>query len=167
MSKEIERKYQVLDLSVIEGRLGSRIVQGYIIDQPMTVRVRVIEAEAFLALKSKMQGIERDEYEFPIPMRHAHELLDRYCGTRVIEKTRYRVPYNDVLVEIDVFGGRHVGLVVAEIELSSADQQFELPAWLGIELTYDRRFSNGALAMSDEIPVAGNDPDDSHVLPVK
>jgi CYTH domain-containing protein len=68
MSKEIERKYQVLDLSVIEGRLGSRIVQGYIIDQPMTVRVRVIEAEAFLALKSKMQGIERDEYEFP----HTH-----------------------------------------------------------------------------------------------
>jgi adenylate cyclase len=64
-------------------------------------------------------------------MRHAHELLDRYCGTRVIEKTRYRVPHNDVLVEVDVFGGRHVGLVVAEIELASADQQFELPAWLG------------------------------------
>jgi CYTH domain-containing protein len=167
MSKEIERKYQVLDLSVIEGRLGSRIVQGYIVDQPMTVRVRVIEAEAFLALKSKMQGIERDEYEFPIPMRHAHELLSRYCGTRVIEKTRYRVPHAGVVVEIDVFSGRHAGLVVAEIELVSADQQFELPAWLGSELTYDRRFSNGALAMSDEVPVAGTDPGDSHVLPVK
>lgn len=167
MSKEIERKYQVLDLGVIEGRLGSRIAQGYIIDQPMTVRVRVIEAEAFLALKSKMQGIERDEYEFPIPMRHALELLDRYCGTRVIEKTRYRVPHNDLVVEIDVFGGRYAGLVVAEIELESADQQFELPDWLGAELTSDRRFSNGALAMGIEmpiVPVAGRSSDDSGAL---
>lgn len=167
MAKEIERKYEVLDLRVVEGRLGSRIVQGYIIDQPMTVRVRVIEAEAFLALKSKMQGIERDEYEFPIPMRHAHELLDRYCGTRVIEKTRYRVPHENVLVEIDVFGGRHAGLVVAEIELESADQQFELPDWLGAELTYDRRFSNGALAMSAEIPVVGSSAGDSSALSAK
>lgn len=158
MSKEIERKFQVLDLSIVDGRLGARIVQGYIVDQPMTVRVRVIEAEAFLALKSKMQGIERDEYEFPIPMRHAHELLERYCGTRVIEKTRYRVPYEGVVVEVDVFGGRHAGLVVAEIELASADQQVDLPAWLGVELTHDRRFSNGALAMSVEIPVAGSIP---------
>jgi adenylate cyclase len=156
MSKEIERKFQVLDLSIVDGRLGSRIVQGYIVDQPMTVRVRVIEAEAFLALKSKLQGIERDEYEFPIPMRHAHELLERYCGTRVIEKTRYRVPHEGVVVEVDVFGGRHAGLVVAEIELASADQQVDLPPWLGIELTHDRRFSNGALAMSVEIPVVGS-----------
>lgn len=158
MTKEIERKYAVRDLGVIKGRLGSRIVQGYIVDQPMTVRVRVIEAEAFLALKSKMQGIARDEYEFPIPMRHAQELLACYCGTRVIEKTRYRIPHAGVLVEIDVFGGRHAGLVVAEIELDSANQEIELPAWLGDELTHDRRFSNGSLALSEAVPVVGSAP---------
>ncbi len=152
MTKEIERKYAVRDLGVIKGRLGARIVQGYIVDQPMTVRVRIMEAEAFLALKSKMQGIERDEYEFPIPMRHAQELLARYCGTRTIEKTRYRVPYQDILVEIDVFGGRHAGLVVAEIELQSASQTFDLPPWLGAELTGDRRFSNGSLALCEAAP---------------
>ncbi len=126
MTREIERKFAVTDLSVIEGRLGSRIVQGYIIDQPMTVRVRIIEAEAFLALKSKLQGIERDEYEFPIPMRHARELLERYCGNRIVEKTRFRIPHGSLIVEVDVFAGRHAGLVVAEIELASSGQRIEL-----------------------------------------
>jgi CYTH domain-containing protein len=158
MSREIERKFAVADLRAIDGRLGSRIIQGYLADQPMTVRVRVIEAEAFLALKSKLQGIERDEYEFPIPMRHALELLERYCGGRVVEKVRYRVPHDDLIVEVDVYGGRHAGLVVAEIELDASDQVLELPGWLGDELTQDRRFANSALAMSDEIPTTGNAP---------
>lgn len=152
MPREIERKFAVTDLAVIDGRLGARIVQGYIVDQPMTVRVRIIEAEAFLALKSKLQGIERDEYEFPIPMRHALALLDRYCGTRIVEKTRYRIPHDGLIVEVDVFGGRHAGLVVAEIELDAADQPLTPPPWLGAELTHDRRFANSALAASEGIP---------------
>lgn len=158
MTKEIERKFAVSDLSAIEGRLGARIVQGYILDQPMTVRVRVIEAEAFLALKSKLQGIERDEYEFPIPMHHALELLRSHCGGRIVEKTRYRIPHDAVVVEVDVFGGRHAGLVLAEIELASATQTIALPGWLGVELTHDRRFANSALAASATVPDVA--PDD-------
>lgn len=162
MATEIERKYAVLDPGIVAGRLGSRIVQGYIADQPMTVRVRVIEAEAFLTLKSKRQGVEREEFEFPIPMRQARELLATWCGGRVIEKTRYRVPYHGLVVEVDVFGGRHAGLVLAEIELDSADQSIDLPPWLGRELSHDRRFSNAALAagaLTPDAAVAGSGAD--------
>lgn len=153
MPKEIERKFAVSDLRVIDGHLGVRIIQGYIVEQPMTVRVRIIEAEAFLAIKSKLQGISRDEYEFPVPMHHARELLKHHCGTRVVEKTRYRIPHAGLVVEIDVFSGRHEGLVVAEIELDREDRVLSLPDWLGQELTHDRRFANSALAASPELPL--------------
>lgn len=153
MPKEIERKYAVKDLAAVDGRLGARIVQGYIADQPMTIRIRVIEAEAFMTLKSKAHGIERDEYEFPIPMRHAKELLALYCGTRIVEKTRYRVPHGQVVFEVDVFEGKLAGLVVAEVELASFDQQVALPDWIGIELSHDGRFSNSSLSMAEQPPL--------------
>ena len=153
MAKEIERKFAVIDRSILAGRLGARITQGYIVDQPMTVRVRIIEAESFLTIKSKLNGMSRDEFEFPIPMHHAQELLKHYCGISVIKKTRYRIRHNDVTIEVDVFAGRHEGLVIAEIELSSAEQELDLPPWLGTELTTDRRFANRSLANARQTPV--------------
>lgn len=158
MAKEIERKFAVRSLAMIEGRVGSRITQGYIADEPMTVRVRIIEAEAFMTLKCRTSGIERDEYEFPVPMHHARELIERYCGLRVIEKVRYRVPHDGLVYEVDVFSGRHAGLVVAEVELDAADQAVDLPDWVGAELTYDRRFSNSALSLAESPPL-GPQPD--------
>lgn len=152
MPREIERKFSVGDPEIIRGRIGARIVQGYIADQPMTVRVRIIEAESFMTLKGKAEGIERDEYEFPIPMRYAKELLARYCGSRIVEKTRYHIPHGQVVFEVDVFGGKLAGLVVAEVELASSDQQIELPDWIGDELTHDRRYSNSALSLADGPP---------------
>lgn len=152
MPKEIERKFAVKHLGAIEGRIGHRIVQGYLADEPMTVRVRIVEAESFMTLKGKAEGISRDEYEFPIPIHHARELLAQYCGTRIIEKTRYRVPHADVVIEVDVFGGRHVGLVIAEVELDDVNQTFEPPEWLGAEISQDRRFSNSNLSQLDAAP---------------
>ena len=152
MPKEIERKFAVTDPSVITGRVGARIVQGYIADQPMTVRVRIIEAEAFMTLKCRTVGIERDEYEFPVPMHHARELIERYCLTRVIEKVRYRVPHDGLVFEVDVFAGPLDGLVIAEVELEAADQAVDLPPWVGDELTHDKRFSNSALSLAQRIP---------------
>ena len=157
MPKEIERKFAVKDLSVIEGRVGSRILQGYIADEPMTVRVRIIEAEAFLTLKGKTLGIERDEYEFPVPFHYARELLSRYCGTRLIEKTRYRIPHQGLIFEVDVFGGSLLGLVIAEIELDDPEQFVDLPEWIGIELSHDRRYSNSALSLAERAPSPGQD----------
>jgi adenylate cyclase len=152
VAKEIERKFAVKDLSVIQGRIGSRIIQGYLADEPMTVRVRIIEAEAFLTLKGKTQGIERDEYEFPMPIDHARELLSRHCGTRVVEKTRYRIPHQGLVIEVDVFGGKLAGLVVAEIELEAVDQRVDLPEWLGVELSHDHRFANSVLSRAEHAP---------------
>lgn len=153
MPQEIERKFAVLDPSIVEGRWGSRIVQGYIADEPMTVRVRIMEAEAFLTLKGKAVGICRDEFEFPIPIAQAEELIARYCGTRIVAKTRYRIAYCGQVFEVDVFQGMLAGLVLAEIELTTDDQSVDLPSWIGSELTHDRRFSNGALSLATAPPI--------------
>lgn len=153
MATEIERRFFVSDLGMIEGRSGARIVQGYLADEPMTVRVRIIEAESFLTLKRRInEGLARDEYEFPIPMHHARELLERHCGTRVIEKTRYRVPYDGLTWEVDVFAGTLQGLVIAEIELDAVEQEFALPAWVSVEITDDPRYSNSAMSITGQIP---------------
>ena len=159
MSKEIERKFAVSDPAVVNGHVGLHIVQGYIADEPMTVRVRLMEAEAFLTLKGKAQGIERDEYEFPIPVSHARELLERYCGDRVIEKIRYRIPHKGQVFEVDVFQGRLDGLVVAELELDSVDQAVELPAWVGVELSGDHRYSNSSLSVMAAPPELEGEPE--------
>jgi adenylate cyclase len=151
MAKEIERKFLVRDLGAIAGRLGARIVQGYITSEPMTVRVRLKEAEAFLTLKSK-GGIERDEYEFPIDQRVARELIERHCGGRVVRKTRYRIPNGIHTIEVDVFEGHLAGLVLAEIELDHAEQAFERPDWLGEEVSHDPRYANSALAAATAPP---------------
>ena len=153
MAKEIERKFFVKDLSAVEGRVGYRIVQGYLSDEPMTVRVRIVEAEAFLTLKGKTTGIERDEYEFPIPMRHARELLEFHCKQRIIEKTRYRVPHDQLIWEVDVFSGRHQGLIIAEVELDSIEHKFDRPEWVDIEISHDRRYSNSSMSLTGEIPL--------------
>lgn len=152
MAKEIERKFLVNDASVIAGRLGSRIMQGYIASEPMTVRVRVIEAEAFLTLKSKSTGIERDEYEFPIAPRVARELIERHCGGRIVTKTRYRIPNGIHTIELDVFDGHLAGLVLAEIELDHAEQAFTKPDWLGDDVSHDPRYTNSALAAAAAPP---------------
>ena len=152
MAKEIERKYTVRHLDMIDGRLGAVIVQGYLADEPMTIRVRIIDAEAFMTLKAKKVGIQSDEYEFPIPMHHARELLDKHCGSRIIEKTRYRVPHARHVVEVDVFSGRHSGLVIAEIELDHPEQEVDLPDWISSEITHDHRFSNSELSLASTAP---------------
>jgi len=152
MAKEIERKYAVRDPGIIDGRLGARIVQGYIADEPMTVRVRIIDAEAFLTLKGKTVGIEREEYEFPIPIHHARELLAKHCGSRIIEKTRYRISHAGQVFEVDVFDGKHAGLIVAELELDHRDQSVDPPDWLGIEISHDHRFSNSELSLAQRAP---------------
>jgi len=155
MAKEIERKFLVRDAAALEGRLGSRIVQGYIANEPMTVRVRIREAEAFLTLKARPEGaagIERDEYEFPIDPRVARELIDKHCGNRIVSKTRYRIPNGQHTIEVDVFDGKLAGLLLAEIELEYAEQDFITPDWLGPDVSHDPRYANSALAVADAPP---------------
>lgn len=150
MAKEIERKFLVKDISFISEELPHhRIFQAYLSDRPdATVRLRVSDSKAWLTVKSKNHGSERDEWEYEIPESDAREMLVR-CGCHgVIDKTRYR----DGRWEIDVFHGCHDGLVIAEIELKNENEQVTLPYYIGREVTGDPRYYNSCLATTDTIP---------------
>jgi CYTH domain-containing protein len=110
-----------------------------------TVRVRTVDAAGYLTIKGMSHGAARAEYEYEIPVADADELLDSLCERPLIEKTRYRVEHGGLVWEIDEFDGDNRGLVVAEVELKSADQAIVKPAWLGEEVTADRRYFNASL----------------------
>ncbi len=109
----------------------------------MTVRVRTAGDKGFLTLKTRGNGISRDEFEYEIPLEDAKQLL-AMCPD-LVRKTRHLVHHHDHTWEVDVFGGENEGLVVAEIELDSEDELFVLPAWAGEEVTHDKRYSNASL----------------------
>lgn len=154
MAIEIERKFLLAQLPDLYETPGEIIVQGYVAKEPeaMTTRVRIRAEQAFITLKGPSNGFSRDEYEYPIPLRDAGEILGRYCRGRIVCKTRHLVDHAGMTWEIDVFAGRHAGLVVAEIELPAESHPLELPPWLGAEVTDDKRFGNFALAMIDGTP---------------
>ncbi len=147
VATEIERKFLLRDDSWrADADAGSVMRQGYLIGaRRASVRVRISGERAHLNIKSATLGIERQEYEVEIPLTDAEELLDTLCERPLIEKTRYHVRHDRHTWEIDVFSGDNAGLVVAEIELGSADEAFEKPAWLGQEVSHDKRYYNVCL----------------------
>ncbi len=147
MATEIERKFLLRDDSWRSGARGRRYRQGYIMSgSGVTVRVRTVEEQGFLTIKGKSRGAVRAEYEYPVPLADAREMLATLCEKPLIEKTRYLVEYGGFTWEIDEFAGENRGLVVAEIELGSEDQEFPRPPWLGEEVTGDVRYFNASLA---------------------
>jgi len=143
---EIERKFLVRDPGWPRPVRGERLIQGYLsTDARATVRVRVGDAHSFLTIKGAPRGLSTPEFEYEIPRAHATALL-RLCGDTQVEKTRYRVPVEEHVFEIDVFEGRNRGLVLAEVELSREDEAFSQPSWLGPEVSHDPRFKNARLA---------------------
>lgn len=146
MPVEIERKFLVTGDSWRAGAAGKSYRQGYLPAAPgCSVRVRVAEDEAWLALKGDTHGLTRAEFEYRIPLDEAVEILDSLCTQPLIEKTRYRVEHHGMTWEIDVFAGANDGLVVAEIELEYESQAFDRPGWLGAEVTGDARYYNACL----------------------
>ena len=147
MALEIERKFLLKNQQWRDvAGVGCLIRQGYLSDQPeRTVRVRVSGDQAWLTIKGKTQGIERLEMEYDIPVSEAMQLLDQLCLKPLIEKYRYRIAQADLIWEIDEFLGENAGLLVAELELKSADQQFDRPDWLGTEVSHEPRYFNSAL----------------------
>lgn len=118
-------------------------VQGYLAsDRRCSIRVRVAGEHAWLNLKGATLGVERAEFEYAIPAPDAREILATLCSGPVIEKTRWYVRHGRHTWEIDEFAGENAGLIVAEIELDSADEPFERPAWLGEEVSHDPRYYN-------------------------
>lgn len=148
MAYEIERKFLVKGEPWI-GHAGTAVLQCYLArgraDSP-GVRLRIAGDQATLTLKGKASGFTRHEFEYPIPLAEAQAMIDAFPGLPSLEKTRYRIPFDRDLWEVDVFSGPHQGLAIAEIELKSENQKFPHPPWLGREVTGDPRFSNASLA---------------------
>jgi mutator protein MutT len=145
MPVEIERKFLVTgdDWRAVP---GFTYRQGYLcLDPDRTVRVRVGGGSAFLTVKGATHGATRLEFEYAIPADDVEALL-LLCGSSLVEKVRRRVDVSGSLWEVDEFLGRNQGLVVAEIELTSEDQPFHRPSWLGDEVTHDPRYYNSNLA---------------------
>jgi adenylate cyclase len=143
---EIERKF--LPKSEEWRALGEPLLlrQGYLSSDPArVVRVRIEGDQAFMTIKGKSVGATRGEWEYPIPLGDAKELL-ALCEQPLIEKFRRKIEFAGKVWELDEFLGANLGLVVAEIELSSEDQPFERPDWIGAEVTDDPRYFNSALA---------------------
>lgn len=147
MAIEIERKFLLSDDNWRKvADAGTRFRQGYLIGaERASVRVRIEGDRANLNIKSATLGIHRQEYEYPIPLDEAEELLDTLCEQPQIIKTRYLVPYGDHTWEIDVFDGDNAGLVVAEVELAAEDEVFARPPWIGEEVSGDTRYYNVCL----------------------
>lgn len=147
MATEIERKFLLLNDSWRrDADAGISMRQGYLVGaKRASVRVRVSGERAHLNIKSATLGVERQEYEYGIPLADAEELLDTLCERPLIEKTRYHVRHGKHTWEIDVFSGDNASLVVAEIELDSADENFARPDWLGEEVSHDKRYYNVCL----------------------
>ena len=145
---EIERKFLVAG-DGWRGHEGTRYRQGYLaISASATVRVRVGGGTAFVTIKgpTALGTLGRIEYEYPIPPSHAEHMIEMMCDGHVVEKTRYRISDGSSIWEVDEFHGRHSGLVIAEIELATAEQAFSKPAWVGDEVTHDYRYSSAWLA---------------------
>lgn len=146
MALEIERKYLVVSDSYRAlAEKSSHIRQGYLSrDKERTVRVRIVDDKAFLTIKGKNVGDTRVEFEYPIPIEDASELM-RLCVGRVIIKTRYYVPYRGKTWEVDEFAGDLLPLVLAEVELSDSSESFELPSFVGKDVTSDPQYYNSNL----------------------
>ena len=147
MATEIERKFLVLN-DDWRNNVDSDvyIVQGYLATNELSsTRIRIQDNKANINIKSATLDITRTEFEYDIPVVDAQSMINELCIKPVIEKTRFTVKHVRHIWEIDVFSGDNEGLIVAEIELSSSDEAFEKPSWLGKEVSNDARYYNACL----------------------
>ncbi|MDP4291434.1 MAG: CYTH domain-containing protein [Bacteroidota bacterium] len=143
MAKEIERKFRVRNESFKAFSTGVLYRQGYLSrDIERTVRIRVSGENAFITIKGMTNGFERLEFEYPILLEDANQMLEAICIKPLIEKLRYKVMCNGHLWEVDEFIGDNEGLIVAEVELESNDEEVVIPDWIGEEVTGDPRYYN-------------------------
>jgi len=145
LGTEIERKFLVNDKSWKVGQ-PREIIQGYLNSDPLrTVRVRLDDELGWLTIKGKNEGVSRVEYEYKIPKEDAEKLL-ALCENSVVEKKRWVVPFKGLTWEVDEFLGDNFGLIVAEVELETEDQNIELPSWVGTEVSYEAKYYNSNLS---------------------
>jgi CYTH domain-containing protein len=143
--KEIERKFLVNDLDVINDCHFDLIQQTYLFNEVnKSLRIRVKNEFAFLTIKGNQVGITRDEFEYEIPKNEAIEMIEQF-HLKVLLKRRYYKQVDELTWEIDVFEGKLKGLIIAEIEIPTEDFLFEVPTWIGEEVTHNSEFLNAEL----------------------
>ncbi|MEI7482705.1 MAG: CYTH domain-containing protein [Elusimicrobiota bacterium] len=146
MGKEIERKFLVKGDAWRGLAKPVKYRQGYLSTvKERTVRVRTIDAAGYLTIKGVTTGVTRVEYEYEIPAAEADEMLTGLCEKPLIEKTRRTIELGGLTWEVDEFFGDNQGLIVAEVELKSADQEIAKPDWVGPEVSGDPRYFNSNL----------------------
>lgn len=146
MAKEIERTFLVDDDSFRDMAVHTvHIIQGYLNRDPeRTVRVRVLNDSAFLTVKGKTEGCVRDEFEYEVPLEDGLKMLE-LCAGRILDKTRYIVPFEGYNWEVDEYHGDLAGLVVTEVEMKDPKAPITLPPFAGREVTGDPRYYNSQL----------------------
>ena len=147
MAQEIERKFLVKGNYKSCVKKSERIVQGYLSSVPeRTVRVRIKGDNGFLTIKgiASKSGASRFEWETEIKKEDVENLIE-LCEPGIIEKTRSFIEVGNHIYEVDEFYGENEGLTIAEIELSSEEEKFIKPDWLGDEVTGDFRYFNSML----------------------
>jgi acyl carrier protein len=149
MAIEIERRFFVtdkfndLDLSAFK---SSHYTQGYLsLESSPIIRVRLTDTSGYMTIKSKTSGIGSFEYEFPIPKIDAEALLTM-CHHNLINKRRYIIPNGELNWEVDLFEDLNYGLIIAEIEIPTEDTTFDIPEWIGEEITSLKNYSNFELS---------------------
>lgn len=148
MGIEIERKFLVINDGWRSQASGVFYCQGYVAKtEGVTVRIRVIGNQGFVTLKGKTKNYSRPEFEYPIPLEDAQEMMRLWCDY-VVEKNRYRIPMGNLVWEVDEFKGLNEGLVIAEVELEHPDQPVPLPDWVGTEVSHQSQYFNSSLAQS-------------------
>ncbi len=149
MGKEIERKYLVNHnlWQNMQKPKGEFYRQGYLLTDPnKTIRVRQTIGKGFLTIKGLSVGATRPEFEYEIPAEDAKELLDKFSISE-LTKTRYKILFENKVWEVDEFSGDNMGLIVAEIELTSEDESLVIPAWIDKEVTGQEKYYNSNLTL--------------------
>ena len=160
MPTEIERRFLIEEPFAQPRVPGVSIKQGYLsLDPRRTVRVRGThygggDAVGTLTIKGKKTGAAAPEFEYEIPRADAEDLL-KLRISKLIEKTRYKMRFGDHDFDVDFFHGEHQGLVIAEVELDSEDEEVSVPEWFGKEITDDPAYSNAQLSRHLMRPGAG------------
>lgn len=149
MAVEIERKYLVDKTKLPSLPNGAKLRQGYIETAPgNVVRVRTSNQKAYLTIKGKTENFSRLEYEYEIPFDDAQEMLEKLCNKPIIAKTRYLVFEGSKRWELDIFENENEGLYLAEIELTSESELFDLPDWVTREVSHNKEYRNNFLAQN-------------------
>ncbi|MBF0561423.1 MAG: CYTH domain-containing protein [Alphaproteobacteria bacterium] len=145
---EIERKFLVAGSALPKANGVQHILQGYLTcEGPASVRVRMCDGVARLTIKDRASppGQARAEFEYDVPLDHAHYLLTQVCPRPPLEKRRHNVTFAGFEWIIDEFMGENKGLILAEIELGKRNDAFPVPFWVGMEVTSDPRYHNSYL----------------------